>query len=414
MNRLRRISIKAVGLAVALGALCLGGLALRPVDAAVATPSAAQQAKDLANVPKDARQYYEGYWFATDRIVSNPLADWHPHKPPWQVCHNDSYLGNSWRANLVAELRLLTRQLAKQGLAKPNLIVTNSNGDINLELSQLKAEVAQGCDVIMSYPGSATGLCSGIHDAFKKGVLFVSIDSIVDCPEAINVATNPYWRGKFEGEWILKAIHDKGNIVAMNGQPGTSNTYAERVGLQDAVNAADAQGGHAKVIGDLYGMWTGSVAKTEMLKFLATHPQPVSAVFSTGNMGVGVGQALQQSGRPLAVITEVTNLCSYLAYWKENNLKALTFVQDGGPMAYSAFVPAMHIMAGQKPKVNVIFMPLPIISAQNFDDYYEPSMTVQSTCFANGKDLHLVPDSYFDQFFTGNETMPKIEVVATP
>ena len=24
-------------------------------------------------------------------------------------------------------------------------------------------------------------------------------------------------------------------------------------------------------------------------------------------------------------------------------------------------------------------------------------MTVQSTCFANGKDLHLVPDEYFDQ-----------------
>ena len=64
--------------------------------------------------------------------------------PPWQICHNDSYLGNSWRANLVAELKALTKQLADQGLAKPDLIVTNSNGDINLELPQLKARGRAG------------------------------------------------------------------------------------------------------------------------------------------------------------------------------------------------------------------------------------------------------------------------------
>jgi ribose transport system substrate-binding protein len=404
-----RHSTGALGLSVALyGAGLIGQGSAIAADPP--TPSAGEQAKALANVPKDALQYYQGYWLATN-LVDDPLKNWQPHKPPWQICHNDSYLGNSWRANLVAELKDLTSQLAKQGLAKENLIITNSNGDINLELSQLKAQVAQGCDLIMTYPGSATGLCSGIHDAFEKGVLVVSIDSPVTCPEAINVATNPYYRGKFEGDWIVKALDHKGNIVAMNGQPGTANTYAERAGLQEAV---DATSGGVKVTGDLYGMWTGSVAKTEMLKFATTHPQPVDAVFSTGNMGVGSGQALEQSGRKINIITEVTNQCSFLAYWKEHNLKSVTYVQDGGPMGYSAFVPALRIMAGQKPKVNTIFMPLPIITNENFNDYYEPSMTIQSTCFANGKDLHLVPDSYFDQFFTGDEPIPKVTVSATP
>jgi ribose transport system substrate-binding protein len=392
--------------------LILGGVAWlgsSSLPAAAADPTPEQQAQALASVPKDALQYYQGYWYAT-KIIADPLKNWQPHKPPWQICHNDSYLGNSWRANLVAELKALTAQLAEQGLAKKDLIVTNSNGDINLELSQLKAQVAQGCDLIMSYPGSVTGLCSGIHDAYEKGVLYVSIDAPVDCPEAINVATNPYYRGKFEGDWIVKQLGGKGNIVAMNGQPGTSNTVVERQGLAEAAKAAP----DVKVTGDLYGMWTGSVAKTEMLKFLATHPQPVDAVFSTGNMGVGVGQALEQSGRPVSIITEVTNQCSFLAYWKEHNLKAVTYVQDGGPMAYSAFLPALHIMAGQKPKVNTIFMPLPIITSENLGDYYDPSMTVQSTCFANGKDLHLVPDSYFDQFFTGDQKVPPVKVVPTP
>ncbi len=376
--------------------------------ASAADPTPEEQAKALQNVPADAVQYYEGYWYASD-IISNPLKDFEPHKAPWQVCHNDSYLGNSWRANLVAGLRALTGQLADQGLAKPDLIVTNSNGDVNVQLSQLRAQAAQGCDLIMMYTGSVSGLCSGIEDARQKCVLVVTIDSLVSCPEAINVASNPYWRGKFVGDWIVKELNGKGNIVAMNGQPGISNTVAEREALQHAVDVAP----DVKVIGDLYGMWTGAVAKSEMLKFLATHPQPVDAVFSTGNMGVGVGQALEQSGRPIPIITEVTNQCSLLAFWKEHDLKVLTFVQDGGPMGYSAFVAAMHVMAGQKPKVNTIFMPLPLLNNDNFDDYYEASMTEQSTCFANGKDLHLVPDSYFDQFFDGAGEVPQLTPVAT-
>lgn len=40
-------------------------------------------------------------------------------------------------------------------------------------------------------------------------------------------------------------------------------------------------------------------------------------------------------------------------------------------------------------------------------------MTVQSTCFANGKDIHLVADSYFDQFFTGDGEVPKVSIVPT-
>ncbi|MDQ0393612.1 substrate-binding domain-containing protein [Labrys monachus] len=375
--------------------------------AQAADPTAEQQAKALSAVPKDAQKYYGGYWYASD-IIANPFSDWKPHPPPWQICHNDSYLGNSWRANLVAELRALTKQLADQGLAKPDLNVTNSNGDINLELTQLKAQIAQGCDIIMSYPGSATGLCSGIKEAYDKGILFVTIDSTVTCPEALNVATNPYYRGQFEGDWIAKQLNGKGNVIVMNGQPGTANTVAQESGFRQAV--APYPG--IKVAGSLFGMWTGSVAKSEVLKFLATHPQPIQAAFSTGNMGVGIGQAFEQSGRPIPIITEVTNLCSLLAYWKEKKLTANTFVQDGGPMAYAAFIPALHMMAGQKPKVSTIFMPLPSITAENFNDYYDPSMTVQSTCFANGKDLHLVPDAYFDQFFTGGQPRAQVKIVA--
>ena len=304
MSGWRTLSLAILGPVAALALLASQALADE-------SPTPDQQAAALANVPKDAQQYYQGYWYST-KLVADPLANWQPHKAPWQICHNDSYLGNSWRANLVAELQELTSQLAKQGLAKDNLIVTNSNGDINLELTQLKTQIAQGCDLIMMYPGSATGLCSGIRDAFDKGVLVVTIDAPVDCPQAINVARNPYFYAKLQGDWIMKQLGGKGNVVLMNGQPGTTDTVAEHEAFLEAAKANP----DVKITGDLYGMWTGAVAKSEMLKYLATHPQAVDAVWSTGNMGVGVGQALEQAGRPVTIVTDVTNQCSFLAFWK--------------------------------------------------------------------------------------------------
>jgi ribose transport system substrate-binding protein len=401
MSGRRTLEAATLGLIGAL-AFALPGL-LSSQALADETPTPEQQASALANVPKDAQQYYQGYWYST-KLVADPLANWQPHKAPWQICHNDSYLGNSWRANLVAELQDVTSQLAKQGLAKDKLIVTNSNGDINLELTQLKTQIAQGCDLIMMYPGSATGLCSGIRDAFDKGVLVVTIDAPVDCPQAINVGRNSYFYAKLQGDWIIKQLGGKGSVVLMNGQPGTADTVAEHEAFLEAAKANP----DVKVAGDLYGMWTGAVAKSEMLKFLATHPQGVDAVWSTGNMGVGVGQALEQAGRPVTIVTDVTNQCSFLAFWKSHKFSSLTMAQDGGPTGYEAFVPAIRIMSGQKPKVNTIFFPLPIITNANIDDYYDPSMTVQSTCFANGKDRHLVADDYFDQFFTGGEKAPTL------
>ena len=48
---------------------------------------------------------------------------------------------------------------------------------------------------------------------------------------------------------------------------------------------------------------------------------------------------------------------------------SLTMAQDGGPTGYEAFVPAIRMMSGQKPKVNTIFFPLPIITNDNIGDF---------------------------------------------
>jgi ribose transport system substrate-binding protein len=77
-------------------------------------------------------------------------------------------------------------------------------------------------------------------------------------------------------------------------------------------------------------------------------------------------------------------------------------------MAFGALQVAIRALSGQKPKVNTIYMPIPVITNANFKDYYKPGVTVQDTCWADPPDGRLVPDDYFDQFFTGWQPQPKI------
>jgi ribose transport system substrate-binding protein len=350
----------------------------------------------LQKIPQDQHKYYDGYWyFAT--IGENPYQNWTPPKGPVQFCYNDSYQGNNWRAAALAEYQKLVAQYAKAGLAKPDLIVTNSNNNIDVQLSQLNNLVRQGCNVVLSIPSSPTGLCTGVHDAREKGVLFISVESPTKCEDAINIDFNEYYGGLQTAQWLADALGGKGNVVLVDGVPGLAPTVARR----EAAMSVFSKYPGIKVVGTVIGMWTPSVAKSAMVQFLATHPQRIDGVWDSGLTGVAAAQALAQSGRPAAKINGLPGDCSFIAYWKQNNLHSFSLSQGAAPAIYEAFIVAARMLNGQKPVVNTILYPLPEITDANLDRWYKPYMTVQSNCFADPPDGRAVADSFFDPLFGG-------------
>jgi ribose transport system substrate-binding protein len=358
------------------------------------------QKEQLSLVPDGAKEIYRGFQLTT---VLHKLPDsFKPRAAPWQFCHSDSYAGNSWRANVVAELQKQVSDFDKAGLSKGNLIATNANGDTNTQLTQINSLVAQGCDVIFTTPISPTGLCNAIRDAAEKGVLIITLESPVSCAEAINLAHNGYFSAYDAGQWLGKAMSGKGNVLIVNGFAGNSMTAAFSAGANDALKDYP----NIKVVGEINGNWTPSVAKTETLKFVATHPDAIDGVFSGGLMAVPALQALEQSGRPVVPVTDMDNECTTVAYMKENpNVSMRAVVDGGGPVAFTGFSVAARILAGQRPLVNTILYRLRAITTENMNEYYDPSMTVDSTCWADPKDGRLVSEDYLNKFFTGDQKL---------
>jgi ABC-type sugar transport system substrate-binding protein len=393
---LQRLKMALVAAAIALLPWVASGPAGRAADADAAAHAAA-----LQKLPPALRPYYDGYWYFAV-VGDDPYADWTPPAGPAQFCYNDSYQGNNWRAAALAEAQKLVAELAKAGAARPNLIVTNSNNNINVQLSQLNNMVRQGCNVVLSIPSSPTGLCEGVHDARQKGVLFIAVESPTTCKDAINIDFNEYYGGLQTARWLAHALDGRGNVVLVDGVPGLSATVARR----EAATSVLAGNPGIKVVGTVIGMWTPSIGKSAMLKFLATHPQRIDGVWDSGLTGVAAAQALQQSGRPAAKINGLPGDCSFIAYWKQTDMHSFSLSQGAAPAVYEAFVVATRMLAGQKPVVNTILYPLPEITDANLDQWYKPTMTVQSNCFADPPDGRAVPDGFFDPLFQGGDKAP--------
>jgi ribose transport system substrate-binding protein len=373
--------------------------------AAVSAPSGAAVASASGTavpsfIPAAVANQYPGYQYFS-KLQQNPDPGYKAPSGKFSMCYSSTYLGNAFQEGVVAELQKVDNEYVKAGLASGPLTVTNSNNSASEQLSQLDTLVQKGCNVIYSFPASPTALCAGVAKAVAAGLLYVTIESPVYCPNAINVTWNGYTPEYNGAIAVMKAMGGKGNLVVTQGIPGVAIGTAETFAVKNAV--AEYPG--VKVLGYVAGEWTPSVAATAMTSFLATHPEPVNGLIDAGAEDVSTEQALLNAGRSVVPENSITGECSVLAFWKAHP-GAQAYATDQSPAAasYEAVYVANLMMAGQKPVVGTIFYPVPTITKANFAQWYKPSMTVQSGCIPNTSDGLAVADSYFAPFFKGGST----------
>ena len=355
-------------------------------------------------IPKSVASLYPGYQYFS-KMQKNPDASYKaPPAGKATFCYATTYEGNSFQEGAISELTKLAKEAAAAHIGTGTLKVTDSNNSASLQLSQINSLVNSGCKVIFSFPATPTGLCSAVQKAVQHGDLFVTVESPVYCPNAINVTWNGY-QPEYDGALaVMKAMGGKGNLVVTQGIPGVAIGTAETYAVKDALKKYP----NVKVLGYIAGQWTPSVAKTQMSSFLASHPQPVNGIIDAGAEDLATEQALQAAGRSPVPVNSITGECSILAFWKQYpHTLALGYNQDPVAASYEAFLVAEHMLAGQKPAVNNMFYPVPTITKANFTKWYKPSMTTSSGCVPQSPGGRAVSDSWFNAFFPKGSKLTK-------
>ncbi len=152
--------------------------------------------------------------------------------------------------------------------ARPDLnevVVTQSNLKDSVQIQQMRQLVDQGVDAIIVCCSNATALNQTIKYAYDKGVPVFSLTGYLTSPYAINVSVN-YRVGGYEiGKGMAEEIDGKGNVLVVQGIPGTSGSDA----------GSRRQGGPRRISGRQdrrrrRRQWTDQVAQGEVQK-LAGH-----------------------------------------------------------------------------------------------------------------------------------------------
>ncbi|MGV7243052.1 sugar ABC transporter substrate-binding protein [Caballeronia sp. M23-90] len=183
----------------------------------------------------------------------------------YKVFLSMSYVGNDWQTEAANMVKAMS---ATPGLKdKVDLEVQVAGTDAQKQIQQINSMVQAGAKAIVIYPISPTAVNRAIKNACSKGVIVAAYDGEVTEPCAHNVTIDQKQAGTVTAEWLAKTINGKGNIVLINGVPGTSVDRART----EAAKAVFAKYPGIKIVAEGTGMWSQATAKTELSKILATN-----------------------------------------------------------------------------------------------------------------------------------------------
>lgn len=281
---------------------------------AVAATGALAEGVDELNPDVAKRLYNKDMLDPMQPIGPSKWRDFKAKKgPPWKIGYASSYAGNTWRAAAMDELQnVIVPEWQKLGLLS-EVVVTQSNLNDSTQIQQIRQLVDQGADAIILCCSNPTALNASVKYAADKGVPVFSMTGYLTSEYAINSSVN-YQVGGYEiGKAMVDQLGGKGNVLVVEGIPGTSGSDSQNRG----VLAGLASSPDIKVVGSVAGMWTDQVAQGEVQKWLATNPGKLDGIVVQSAAEMGVLRAVQQAGRgeiPVAIGGELGALC----YWRKN------------------------------------------------------------------------------------------------
>jgi ribose transport system substrate-binding protein len=359
----------------------------------------------LYKLPKSVQANYLGY---AEKIVKSPWANFKRlHKPPWTIDYNNSFAGNAWRASALQTLKTDFNKYKKAGLVK-KLIVTDSNGNTTLQIQQMRSAIQQKVDLIISIPGSPDAMNGVIQEAYKAHIPVVTIAAVVTSKYALNYDTNEFLIGKNMATGLVQLMKGKGNIMTVEGIPGTPGSAEIKQGGYAVLNKCP----QVKVVDDIYGQWSESIAKTQMLQALATHPQKLNGVWQQGSMFMGITQALQQAGRPSIPVTVGNPNQNSLAYWHDhlkNGYKTVGTANPPGADMDAGFRIGIATLEGQGPKVNTFVAKPPLITTKTLNNWWKPSYKETSTGVGEPPKNHWLPTTELHLILNHPKPLPPTE-----
>ena len=279
-------------------------------------------------------------------------------------------IGNSWRAQMEQEFVAEAEKLKAEGVVS-EYYITNSNDDINKQISDMQDLITKKVDGIVITAASPTALAPAVEEATEAGIKVVSFDNVVDTDEQVaTVGIDQTEFGRVCADWLVKKLDGKGKIVVLNGIAGTANDTMRWNGAEEVFK----QYPDIEILGSANASWDYAQGKAAMESMLSAYPE-IDGVWSQGGaMTQGAIDAFIAAGRKLVPMTSEGNNGALRA-WIENRDNGLSCIAPSDP-TYSgaeALRTVIKSLDGEDVPKRVT-LDIPVVTEDNVDKYYRQDM----------------------------------------
>src|SRR3954463_9780644 len=347
----------------------------------------------VAQLPAKQKDAYVGYPYTVHKSM---WSDWKPKRsPPYDV-------GVVWgpsTAGFQVEMGKAVVDRLKSSPLVGNVDFRPMGNDVNIPvaLQNFNTFVSQGKDLIIAEPLLGPSFIPVAKRAAAAGIPVVTVQTSIDTPEVVNVSPNLTLAYAQSTARLLRIIGGKGNVLRVRGIPGSPPDVEAAAAWKKVL----AECPDVKRVGDVYGNFIDVNAKSETLKYLATHPQKIDGVVQSGTMTGGIMGAFQQSGRPMPVVDDVGPMKASTGYWLNHRGAYHGVGMAFGPksMGQAGADVALRILDGQGPKLSNIVARMAILTEKNLDQWGDKSSSLTTPGQPEGPPNWFFADDYLNPFF---------------
>lgn len=183
--------------------------------------------------------------------------------------------------------------------AGAELIVADAQDDNAKQLNDVEDLIQKNVDILLINPTDSKAVSTAVESANKADIPVITVDRESEGGKVLaHIASDNVAGGKMAGEFILEQLKNKGNIVELEGIPGTSAARDRGKGFHQAVDNKDG----VKVVASQPANFNRDKGLTVMENILQSNKE-IDAVFAHNDeMALGALQAIQAAKKEIVVV----------------------------------------------------------------------------------------------------------------
>ena len=199
---------------------------------------------------------------------------------------------SGWR---TANTESIKSEAAKRGI---DLKFADAQQKQENQIKALRSFIAQGLDVIAFSPVVETGWEPVLREIKAASIPVILTDRAVDVSDdslfTTFIGSDFVEEGRRAGNWVVKATGGKGNIVELQGTPGSAPAIDRKKGFEEVL----AKYPDLKIVKSQSGNFTRAQGKEVMEAFLKSpEAKSINVLFAhNDDMALGAIQAMEEAG----------------------------------------------------------------------------------------------------------------------